>query len=63
MVAEKALLGVRGMNCRLANSTVVDVVHTTLNRAWIEFWRDPAGYANWEKAAVETLRQECMKPP
>jgi len=60
-VAEKALAGVKGMNCRIVDPTTSDIVHNILNGAWREFWRDPAGYAEWEKSAVVTLRQECMK--
>lgn len=60
-VAEKALAGVKGMNCRVVDPTTDDVVHNILNGAWKEFWRDPVGYTEWEKSAVETLRQECMK--
>jgi hypothetical protein len=58
-VAEKALIGVRGMNCRIAEPSTTGKVHDTLNRAWKEFWRDPDAYVDWEKAAVETLRREC----
>jgi hypothetical protein len=58
-VAEKALIGIRGMNCRVAEPSTVGKVHDTLNTAWKEFWRDPHGYVDWEKAAVETLRREC----
>ena len=63
MAAEKALAGIRMMNCRIAAPDTAGIVHRTLNRAWKEFWRDPAGYAKWEKAAVEYLRQECMQSP
>lgn len=59
-VAGKALAGVKGMNCRVVDSTTDGVVHNILNGAWREFWRDPAGYAEWEKSAVEKLRLECM---
>jgi hypothetical protein len=58
-VAEKALVGVRGMNCRVAGHSTTGKVHDTLNLAWKEFWRDPEAYVDWEKAAVETLRREC----
>jgi hypothetical protein len=60
-MAEKALAGVKSMNCRIAELATIGTVHSTLNQAWIEFWRSPADYAEWEKTAVETLRQECMK--
>jgi hypothetical protein len=60
-MAEKALAGVKAMNCRIAEPTTSGTVHDTLNRAWKEFWRSPADYAEWEKVAVEALRQECIK--
>jgi hypothetical protein len=60
-VAEKALAGVKGMNCRIADPTTSDIVHNILNGAWREFWRDPAGYAKWEMSAVVLLREECVK--
>lgn len=60
-MAEKALEGVRGMNCRVAVPGVSSPVHDILNGAWVEFWRTPAGYAAWEKSTVEDLRQVCIK--
>jgi hypothetical protein len=30
-----------------------------LNDAWIDFWRDPQGYAAREKDLVEELRTRC----
>jgi len=61
MIAEKVLIGVREMKCRIAAPDTDSVVHRTLNGAWIEFWREPAAYAEWEKATVENLRIECAK--
>jgi len=63
MIAEKALAGVRDMKCRIAAPDTSTVVHRALNGAWTEFWRSPATYAEWEKAAVENLRVECAKNP
>lgn len=60
-MADKALVGVKAMNCRIAEPTTSGTVHDTLNQAWTEFWRSPANYAEWERTAVEALRQECMK--
>jgi hypothetical protein len=60
-VAKLALAGVKGMDCRVAAPATDDVVHNILNSAWREFWRSPARYAEWEKDAVEALRQECLK--
>src|SRR5207237_8563973 len=58
-VAERALIGIRGMNCRVAQPSTTSTVHDILNVAWTEFWRDPVGYVDWEKGAVETLRRDC----
>lgn len=61
MIAEKVLIGVREMKCRIAAPDTNGVVHRTLNAAWMEFWREPAAYAEWEKTTVENLRLECAK--
>jgi hypothetical protein len=60
-MAEKALAGVRGIKCRVAEPVISSPVHDILNQAWGEFWRDPARYASWEKNAVEELRKVCIK--
>jgi hypothetical protein len=62
LLAEKALEGVTGMNCRIAKPETSDYVHSVFNQAWNEFWRAPSGYVGWEKQAIEALRQECLKP-
>ncbi|MGH9845356.1 MAG: hypothetical protein ACREEM_42120, partial [Blastocatellia bacterium] len=62
LLAEKALEGVNGMQCRIARPETNDYVHGIFNQAWDEFWRNPASYVEWEKRAVEALRLECSKP-
>ena len=62
LLAEKALAGVSQMNCRIASPDTRDYIHSVFNQAWTEFWNDPGSYAEWEKQAVEALRQECLKP-
>lgn len=47
--------GVVAMGCRIASPSCRDEVYTMLNQAWIEFWRDPAGYGAWEQQAVTAL--------
>ena len=47
--------GVAGLGCRVASPASGGEVYTLLNRAWDEFWRDPAGYGAWEQGAVATL--------
>ena len=61
MLAEKALRGVTGMNCRIATPNTNDLVHGTFNEAWIEFWNNPRGYVDWEKRSVERLKKECQR--
>jgi hypothetical protein len=45
------------MGVRLATPTTNDFVHVVLNQAWEEFWRNPGAYVEWEKKAVEKLRE------
>ncbi|MBA4191806.1 MAG: hypothetical protein C0467_27825 [Planctomycetaceae bacterium] len=54
-VCRAAQDGVAGMGCRIASPSSREEVHTTLNQAWEEFWRDPAGYGAWEERAVAKL--------
>ena len=32
-----------------------------VNEAWIEFWRNPGGYVDWEKKNVDLLKEECQR--
>ena len=57
--AQQANIGVSEIGCRIATHETKDVVHSTLNEAWIEFWRDPQGYALREKDLVQSLRDRC----
>jgi hypothetical protein len=54
-VAAHALSGVRAIGCRLAEPATADPVHSALNGAWVEFWRSPETFADWEKAKVAAL--------
>ncbi|MCI0456875.1 MAG: hypothetical protein L0Z62_07850 [Gemmataceae bacterium] len=47
--------GVAALGCRIACPSSSEEVYTLLNRAWDEFWRDPAGYGAWEQRAVAAL--------
>jgi hypothetical protein len=47
--------GVAALGCRVASPSTGGEVYTLLNRAWGEFWRDPAGYGKWEEGAVAAL--------
>lgn len=62
LLAEKALAGVAGMKCRLAKPETRNDVHDVFNQAWTEFWRDPGTYVQWEKQAVQHLREKCLIP-
>jgi hypothetical protein len=46
---------VTALGCRIASPATSDEVYILLNRAWEEFWRDPAGYGAWEQSAVTAL--------
>ena len=54
-VAEYARVGVEAIGCRLAKPTISDPIHSALNAAWDEFWRDPEGFVDWEKQSVARL--------
>jgi hypothetical protein len=54
-VCQAAWDGVTAIGCRIAGPSTKDEVYALLNRAWEEFWRDPAGYGGWEQSAVRTL--------
>lgn len=57
--AQEAHKGVAEIGCRIVTSNTSDIVHTALKEAWVDFWRDPQGYATREKSAVENLRARC----
>jgi hypothetical protein len=57
--AQEAHKGVIEIGCRIVTPGTSDVVHNALNDAWVDFWRDPQGYATREKSAVENLRARC----
>jgi hypothetical protein len=51
-LANQALDGVTALGCRVAVPSTKDFVHSLLNEAWSEFWRDPQEYVTWEKKAI-----------
>lgn len=55
-VARCAYEGIEGMGCRIARAGTIGQVRDLLNEAWDRFWRDPAGYAGWERSAMASLR-------
>lgn len=58
-LAQEAHKGVAAMGCRIVTPDTKDLVHSTLNDAWGEFWRDPDDFPSWEKIAIKTLREKC----
>lgn len=56
--ADQALKGTKAIGCRIADGSASGKVHTLLNTAWQQFWKDPAAYPAWEKKAVQQLRAE-----
>lgn len=55
-VVEQAYLGVQKMGCRIAVPDTAGKIHTTLNEAWTEFWKNPQQYTQWERETVNTMR-------
>ncbi|TMI68688.1 MAG: hypothetical protein E6H09_21905 [Bacteroidetes bacterium] len=60
LLSEKALHGIRGMNCRIVTGETNDVVHRALNDAWRLFWIAPADYAQQEGELIQNLRRCVM---
>jgi hypothetical protein len=58
-LAEETHKGVVAMGCRVVTPSTRDLVHSTLNDAWEEFWRDPDDFPSWEKIAIRMLREKC----
>ena len=54
-IAEFALQGVQGIDCRIARKGTTGEVHELLNEAWERFWNSPGEYVEWERQAVERL--------
>lgn len=54
-LAKQALDGVTALGCRVAAPSTKDLIHSLLNEAWSEFWRDPQEYVIWEKKAIANL--------
>lgn len=58
----EALEATREIGCSLAAPNSAGTVRCTLNESWDAMWRDPAGYAQWERDAVERLHGAMKKP-
>lgn len=55
--ASCALEGTKGIGCAIINSPVgTRLVGDLLNKAWLEFWKSPTGYAAWEKQTLKNLK-------
>jgi hypothetical protein len=59
----EALEATREIGCDLVHTPVRGLVRGTLNEAWNELWRDPVGYLNWERQAVNNLHVVLKKAP
>lgn len=57
----EALAATREIGCSLAAPDSTGAVRRTLNEAWDAMWRDPAGYADWERDAVVRLHGALKK--
>jgi hypothetical protein len=58
---EEALQATREIGCRLAGPDWTGAVRSTLNEAWDAMWRDPEGYLDWERDAVDRLHVALKK--
>src|SRR6266446_2384164 len=54
-IAQYAYEGVKEIGSRIATPETKDGIHTLLNEAWAEFWRNPTGFTAWEEEAVKGL--------
>jgi len=48
--------GISETGVSIAAPTTLKTTVSLLNEAWSEFWRAPAGYAQWESKRMEALR-------
>jgi len=58
-LVELAYSGMVKSPCRIVDPNVADPIHQVLNNAWYQFWHHPYNYIQWEKQAVEQLREMC----
>jgi hypothetical protein len=58
-VCARAYQGFDNIGCRKAILLTDDAIHSIRNESWIQFWRDPSGYHNWEKSEVRKLLYLC----
>lgn len=59
-IAITAVRGVKDIGCLVANPSLSVPVYDILNKAWVEFFKDPMQYTNWERVAVHQLRNGSM---
>ena len=57
----EALEATGEIGCSLAAPNLTGSVRRTLNEAWGAMWRDPSGYLDWEREAVERLHGALNK--
>lgn len=50
---------VLNMKLRVAAQNTTGYVHTILNKAWQEFWKDQQSYSDWEREQVVLLYEHC----
>lgn len=55
-LTDAALAGVKAIGCQVACPQTQTLVYLLLNEAWIKFWEDPLDYINWERKAIQQLR-------
>ncbi len=61
-IVQSAYCGTQQIGSRIASRNTSDPIHSLLNEAWLEFWKNPKEYSIWEKATVGKLRTICSMP-
>jgi len=48
--------GIAKIGVNIAAPSSMKTTVSLLNDAWVRFWREPVGYAEWESSAIDALR-------
>lgn len=56
LAAEHCLVGTQQIKCEIAKKETADKVNSLLNGSWVEFWKDPAAFYEWEREKLKTFK-------
>lgn len=59
-VAKHAFEGTKNIGCELAPSNRNKLIVNLLNGAWIEFWKEPIAFVQWESEQVKELKSKLQ---